>query len=89
MQSDFENNDKLYVKGKLLPEPYLENNYKKAGIELVKHVQPILCLKFLRVITEIMGNYRDIAKDFGPIKRKAIIGKVVFCYWPLNKIQAF
>lgn len=85
-------NDKMYVNGKLLSEPYLNNKYKKADNKAGQTYTTNFTVKVPKGYYWVMGDHRDISKDshiFGPVKRQNLIGKVVFRYWPLNKIQGF
>ena len=85
-------NDKMYVNGKLLPEPYLENHFKKASNAQGQPYTNNFTYKVPKGYYWVMGDHRDISKDshiFGPVKRQNLIGKVKFRYWPFNKIQGF
>ena len=85
-------NDKMYVNGKLLPEPYLENHFKKASNAEGQTYTNNFTYKVPKGYYWVMGDHRDISKDshiFGPVKRQNLVGKVKFRYWPFNKIQGF
>ncbi|WEV70806.1 signal peptidase I [Lactobacillus sp. ESL0785] len=85
-------NDKMYVNGKLLPEPYLENNFKKIDNDAGTTYTTNFTYHVPKGTYWVMGDHRDISKDsrfFGSIKRSALIGKVTVRYWPLNRIQHF
>ena len=85
-------NDKMYVNGKLLPEPYLENHFKKANNAQGQTYTTNFTYKVPKGYYWVMGDHRDISKDshiFGPVKRQNLVGKVKFRYWPFNKIQGF
>ncbi|WEV70189.1 signal peptidase I [Lactobacillus sp. ESL0785] len=85
-------NDKMYVNGKLLPEPYLNNSLKKADNDAGQNYTTNFTYKVPKGYYWVMGDHRDISKDshiFGPVKRSALVGKVVFRYWPFTKIQGF
>jgi len=68
---------RVYLNGKLLPEPYVPDRYRDT------RSMPDL------VIPEdeyfMMGDHRSISSDsreFGPVDRDLIYGKAVFVYWP-------
>ncbi len=87
-------NDKLYVNGKQVPEPYLNNKYKKEANEDGELYTENFTLK-RRVPKDcyfVMGDHRDVSKDsryFGFVKRSAIVGEVKWRYWPLNQWKTF
>lgn len=85
-------NDKMYVNGKLLPEPYLDNNFKKENNDAGHTYTTNFTYKVPKGYYWVMGDHRDISKDshiFGPVKRANLIGKVKFRYWPFNRVQGF
>lgn len=85
-------NDKMYVNGKLISEPYLNNKYKKADNDAGQTYTTNFTVKVPKGYYWVMGDHRDISRDshiFGPVKRKNLMGKVVFRYWPFTKIQNF
>lgn len=85
-------NDKMYVNGKLISEPYLNNKYKKADNDAGQTYTTNFTVKVPKGYYWVMGDHRDISRDshiFGPVKRKNLMGKVVFRYWPFTKIQSF
>ena len=85
-------NDKMYINGKRLAEPYLNNKYKKAYNDAGRTYTTNFTYKVPKGYYWVMGDHRDISKDshiFGPVKRENLVGKVTFRYWPFNKIQGF
>lgn len=85
-------NDKMYVNGKLISEPYLNNKYKKADNDAGQTYTTNFTVKVPKGYYWVMGDHRDISRDshiFGPVKSKNLMGKVVFRYWPFTKIQSF
>lgn len=68
---------KVYLNGRLLPEPYVPQKYRDTRSMAAT------------VIPEdeyfVMGDHRSISSDsreFGPVDRDLIYGKAVFVYWP-------
>lgn len=85
-------NDKMYINGKLLKEPYLENSFKKAANDAGQTYTSNFTYKVPQGYYFVMGDHRDISKDshiFGPVKRSNLVSKVVLRYWPFNRIQSF
>ncbi|WEV50304.1 signal peptidase I [Lactobacillus sp. ESL0731] len=85
-------NDKMYINGKLFKEPYLDNSLKQADNAAGQTYTTNFTYKVPKGYYWVMGDHRDISKDshiFGPVKRNALVGKVVLRYWPFNKIQGF
>lgn len=85
-------NDKMYVNGRQIAEPYLNNDFKKAANSTGHTYTNNFTYKVPKGYYWVMGDHRDISKDshiFGPVKRKNLIGKVVLRYWPFNKVQGF
>ena len=85
-------NDKMYINGKRLAEPYLNNKYKKVDNDAGHTYTTNFTYKVPKGYYWVMGDHRDISKDshiFGPVKRENLVGKVTFRYWPFNKIQGF
>jgi signal peptidase I len=85
-------NDKMYINGKLFKEPYLDNNLKKADNDAGQTYTSNFTCKVPKGSYYVMGDHRDISRDshiFGPVKRDALVGKVIFRYWPFTKIQGF
>lgn len=87
-------NDKLFINGKQVPEPYLDNNLKKEATR--NHELYTNNFTLRRRIPKnsyfVMGDHRDVSKDsryFGFVKRSAIIGEVKWRYWPLNQWRTF
>jgi signal peptidase I len=67
----------VYLNGKLLPEPYVPEEYRdtKSAAEMVVPEDTFF----------MMGDHRSISSDsreFGPVDRDLIYGKAVFVYWP-------
>jgi signal peptidase I len=87
-------NDKLYINGKNIPEPYLNNSYERKAHKLGELYTNNFTLKE-RVPKDsyfVMGDHRDVSKDsryFGFVKRSALVGRVIFRYWPFNQWRTF
>lgn len=87
-------NDKLYINGKEVAEPYLNNSYKRAANKQGELYTENFTLR-RRVPKNcyfVMGDHRDVSKDsryFGFVKRSSIAGEVKWRYWPLNQWKIF
>ena len=83
-------NDKMYINGKEIKQPYLNNSYKKQDNKSGELYTNNFTLR--RRVPKgqyfVMGDHRDVSKDsryFGFVKRSAIVGEVKWRYWPLNQ----
>lgn len=87
-------NDRMYINGKEIAEPYLNNKFLKAAHKNGELYTNNFTLK--RRIPKgyyfVMGDHRDVSKDsryFGFVKRSALVGEVKWRYWPLNQWKFF
>lgn len=92
-------NDKLYINGKYVAEPYLNNHFLKSVHKDHQLYTFNFTLKNRLGVSRVpkgsyfvMGDHRDVSNDsryFGFVKRDRIVGVVKFRYWPLNQIRGF
>ena len=74
---------RVYINGKVLPEPWLGRGIVTTDIRTQK-VPPNEYF--------VMGDNRSDSQDsrfFGPIPRSLIVGRVVLLIWPLSRFHAF
>ncbi|WP_414044654.1 signal peptidase I [Macrococcus equi] len=89
--------DQLYVNGKQVDEPYLEENkVAKTNILLTENfsVKDLAHAKGKDKIPEgyllVLGDNREVSKDsryFGLIKDDKVVGEVALRYWPFNSFH--
>lgn len=77
-------NGKVFIDGKMLPEPYLPESYETAPGEFLQDGE-----EYTVQDGEVMafGDNRDHSsdsRDWGPVPLRNITGKVFFRYWPVN-----
>ena len=68
---------RVFVNGKLVPEPYVPPEYRdnRSVEEMILPPDNYF----------VMGDHRSISsdsRDFGPVDRPLIYGKAIFVYWP-------
>jgi signal peptidase I len=70
---------KVYIDGKPLDEPYLDQSTNGGGRSWV--VPPLSVF--------VMGDNRSASRDsriFGPVPLEELVGKALFRYWPLGEV---
>ncbi len=71
---------RVYVNGRLLPEPYVPARFSD------ERSQPEMLIPPGEYF--VMGDHRSISsdsRDFGPVDRNLIYGKASFVYWPFDQ----
>ncbi len=85
-------NDRMYINGKLYPEPYLNNHFKQADRATGKNYTFNFKVTVPKGYYWVMGDHRDISNDsryFGPVKRSSLLSQVKLRYWPITQIAFF
>ncbi|EKU48063.1 signal peptidase I [Staphylococcus massiliensis] len=90
-------NDKLYVNGKEVKEPYLDYNKEHKRSDKITgdfESKELLGSEGKSEIPEdkylVLGDNREVSKDsraFGLIDKDKIVGKVSLRFWPLSKFK--
>lgn len=74
----------VYRNGTLLNEPYLD------GIQTTCYHAPYCALTIPDGMLYVLGDNRPNSSDsrvFGPIDKDAVLGEVLFSFWPLDDIR--
>ena len=86
-------NDQLYINGRHVDEPFLNQAKKKPGI-LTSDFELKTLIGEKQIPKDeyfVLGDNRQISKDsrlFGTIHRDTILGRAVAVYWPIKDIQS-
>jgi signal peptidase I len=83
-------NDKLYINGKEVDEPYLAEKREEAkqqGLQLNEDFGPV---KVPEGQIFVMGDNRLNSRDsraIGPVDLEKVVGRAEFVFWPLKNIR--
>ena len=82
---------KVFVNGKLLPEPYIKD-WKQRGVEnyIMRNGKSSITIPEQSYF--FMGDNRDNSYDsryFGPLHEQHVRGKIIFIFWPLSHFKIF
>lgn len=75
----------IYVNNEKLTEPYLDNIKTNSGSYFTEGKNVLLPENYYFVSGDNRNHSRD-SREFGPIKKEAIVGKALLKYWPPQAI---
>ena len=76
--------DKVFINGKVLDEPYLSSGLStRAGHYLKEGVETKIPWGFYILLGDNRSHSRD-SREFGTIAREAIVGRAFLRYWPIS-----
>ena len=79
-------NGKVYINGKQLPENYLPGSYVTSEKSFLREgVTYVIPEGYYMAFGDNRG-YSSDSREWGPISKKAIVGKAWIRYWPVDKI---
>ncbi|AYK06414.1 signal peptidase I [Brevibacillus sp. 7WMA2] len=84
-------NDQLFINGKPVEEPYLEEQKKKAHAEGKKVTEDFPPVTVEAGYMFVMGDNRQNSKDsrmIGPVPITQVVGRADFVYWPLSNVRS-
>jgi signal peptidase I len=76
----------VFINGRKLNEVYLPGNFMTSEKSFLREGVPY---KIPTGYYIVLGDNRDFSSDsreWGPISQKAIVGKALIRYWPLNRV---
>jgi len=78
-------NGKVFINGQMLEETYLPSDFStRAGHYLKEGMESKIPADFYIFMGDNRDHSRD-AREFGPVKKEAIVGRAFVRYWPLNR----
>jgi signal peptidase I len=78
--------NKVYINAQLLKEDYLPNDYVTTEKSFLRDGVPYAIPDGYYMVFGDNRSYSSDSREWGPIERKAIVGKAWVRYWPVNKI---
>ncbi len=77
---------KVYINGLKLPEEYLPDDYITDGKSFLHNNVPYVIPSGYYMVLGDNREHSSDSREWGPITKKAIVGKAWVRYWPVNKI---
>lgn len=80
--------NKIHINGKLLNEPYIPNDFVTTEKSFLRDGIPYSIPEGYYMVFGDNRSYSSDSREWGPVSKKAIVGKAWVRYWPINKIGA-
>lgn len=75
-----------YINGEKLDEPYLPSNYMTDEKAFLRNNIPYKIPDGYYMVFGDNRGFSSDSREWGPISKKAIVGKAMFVYWPLDRM---
>jgi len=79
-------NNQVFINGKALKEPYLPADFLTKPGRFLKEGEEFQIPPDSYIFFGDNRSHSRDSREFGPIKRSAIIGRAFFRYWPLERM---
>ena len=77
----------VYVNGQKLQEMYLPDTYATTEKSFLREGVPYKIPDSYYMVFGHNRGYSSDSREWGPISKKAIVGKAMFRYWPMDRIE--
>ncbi|OGC98304.1 signal peptidase I [Candidatus Amesbacteria bacterium RIFCSPHIGHO2_01_FULL_48_32] len=77
---------RVYIGGQKLPEYYLPDSYMTTEKSFLREGVPYRIPAGYYMVFGDNRGYSSDSREWGPIAKKAIVGRAAFRYWPVDKI---
>ena len=77
----------VYVNGQKLQEMYLPDTYATTEKSFLREGVPYKIPDSYYMVFGDNRGYSSDSREWGPISKKAIVGKAMFRYWPMDRIE--
>ncbi|MFH1561149.1 MAG: signal peptidase I [Patescibacteria group bacterium] len=74
----------VWINGKLLPEEYLPSDFVTLAGSYVREGKPVIVPQGEYLLFGDNRSHSRDGREFGPIAKESIVGRSIFCYWPLS-----
>jgi signal peptidase I len=80
------NNGEVYINGKKLDEPYIPQNYVTSEKSFLRDGVPYDIPEGYYMVMGDNRGFSSDSREWGPIAKKAIVGKAWLRYWPPDQM---